>query len=93
MAQCFRDLGEAGHAAWCAHRSLDMDGRYVRGRAFSLSLLASAAADPGRHGPSTGTRSSHQELEGSSVPQLGPDHKPPLGVLLLSVVTHPPQQV
>jgi hypothetical protein len=33
MAQCFRDLGEAGHAA-----------RYVRGRAFNLCLLATAYA-------------------------------------------------
>jgi hypothetical protein len=40
MAQCFRDLGEAGHAARYARRSLDMDRRYVRGRAFNLSLLA-----------------------------------------------------
>jgi hypothetical protein len=30
MAQCFRDLGEAGHTARYARRSLDMDGRYVR---------------------------------------------------------------
>lgn len=44
MAQCFRDLGEAGHAARYARRSLDMDGRYVRGRAFNLSLLAAAHA-------------------------------------------------
>jgi hypothetical protein len=44
MAQCFRDLGEAGHAARFARRSLDMDGRYVRGRAFNLSLLATAYA-------------------------------------------------
>ncbi len=44
MAQCFRDLGEAGHAARYARRSLDMDGRYVRGRAFNLSLLATAYA-------------------------------------------------
>jgi len=44
MAQCFRDLGEAGHAARYARRSLDMDGRYVRGRAFNLSLLATAHA-------------------------------------------------
>ena len=44
MAQCFRDLGEAGHAARFARRSLDMDGRYVRGRAFNLSLLAAAHA-------------------------------------------------
>jgi hypothetical protein len=44
MAQCFRDLGEAGHAARYARRSLDMDGRYIRGRAFNLSLLATAHA-------------------------------------------------
>ena len=47
MAQCFRDLGEAGHAARYARRSLDMDGRYVRGRAFNLSLLAAACAAGG----------------------------------------------
>src|ERR1700678_2229158 len=40
MAQCFRDLGEAGHAARYARRSLDMGGRYVRGRALHLSLLS-----------------------------------------------------
>jgi hypothetical protein len=44
MAQCFRDLGEASHAARYARRSLDMDSRYVRGRAFNLSLLATACA-------------------------------------------------
>jgi hypothetical protein len=44
MAQCFRDLGDAPNAARYARRSLDMDGRYVRGRAFNLSLLASAHA-------------------------------------------------
>lgn len=44
MAQCFRDLGEAEHAARYARRSLDMDGRYVRGRAFNLALLATAHA-------------------------------------------------
>ena len=44
MAQCFRDLGEADHAARYARRSLDMDGRYVRGRAFNLALLATAHA-------------------------------------------------
>jgi hypothetical protein len=47
MAQCFRDLGEAGHAARYARRSLDMDGRYVRGRAFNLALLATAHASEG----------------------------------------------
>ncbi len=44
MAQCFRDLGEANHAARHARLSLDMDGRYVRGRAFNLALLATAHA-------------------------------------------------
>jgi hypothetical protein len=44
MAQCFRDLGDARNAVRYARRSLDMDGRYVRGRAFNLSLLASAHA-------------------------------------------------
>jgi hypothetical protein len=47
MAQCFRDLGEAGHASRYARRSLDMNGRYVRGRAFNLSLLATAYAAQG----------------------------------------------
>lgn len=47
MAQCFRDLGEAGHASRYARRSLDMDGRYVRGRAFNLSLLATAQVAQG----------------------------------------------
>jgi hypothetical protein len=47
MAQCFRDLGEADHSARYARRSLDMDGRYVRGRAFNLSLLAAAHAAQG----------------------------------------------
>ena len=47
MAQCFRDLGEASHAARYARRSLDMDSRYIRGRAFNLALLASAHAGQG----------------------------------------------
>jgi hypothetical protein len=47
MAQCFRDLGEAGHFACYARRSLHMDSRYVRGRAFNLSLLATAYATQG----------------------------------------------
>jgi hypothetical protein len=47
MAQCFRDLGEADHAARYARRSLDMDSRYVRGRAFNLALLATAHAAQG----------------------------------------------
>ncbi|WP_165970044.1 hypothetical protein [Nonomuraea terrae] len=40
FAHCFRDLGQGGRAVEQARRSLDMDGRYVRGRMFNLSLLA-----------------------------------------------------
>ena len=40
FAHCFRDLGEGERVVRQAHRSLDMDGRYVRGRMFNLSLLA-----------------------------------------------------
>ncbi|MFC7387506.1 hypothetical protein [Sphaerisporangium rhizosphaerae] len=43
-AHCFRDLGDGAQAVRYARRSLDMDGRYVRGRMFNLSLLASAYA-------------------------------------------------
>ncbi|GGL16985.1 hypothetical protein Sme01_71470 [Sphaerisporangium melleum] len=43
-AHCFRDLGEGRQAVRYARRSLDMDGRFVRGRMFNLSLLASAHA-------------------------------------------------
>jgi tetratricopeptide (TPR) repeat protein len=45
MAHCFRALGEPAHAERYARRSLRMDGRFVRGRAFNLSLLATALAD------------------------------------------------
>ncbi|HEY6785769.1 MAG TPA: hypothetical protein VI365_00500 [Trebonia sp.] len=54
MAQCFRDLGDSGHAITYARRSLDMDGRYVRGRAFNLSLLAACYT---AHGDSVHRRS------------------------------------
>jgi tetratricopeptide (TPR) repeat protein len=47
MAHCFRDLGEPRHAERYARRSLDMDGRFVRGKAFNLSLLATALAEQG----------------------------------------------
>jgi tetratricopeptide (TPR) repeat protein len=47
MAHCFRDLGESRHAEHYARRSLDMDGRFVRGKAFNLSLLATTLADQG----------------------------------------------
>ncbi|MFI6479680.1 hypothetical protein ACIBH1_17235 [Nonomuraea sp. NPDC050663] len=40
FSHCFRDLGEGVNAVRFARRSLDMDGRYVRGRMFNLSLLA-----------------------------------------------------
>ena len=45
MAQCFRDLGEPATARGMRGAPLDMDGRYVRGRAFNLSLLAMAHAN------------------------------------------------
>ena len=61
MAQCFRDLGEAGHAARYARRSLDMDGRYVRGRAFNLSLLATAYAAQGK--PEQASAAGRQALD------------------------------
>src|SRR3982074_1649417 len=47
MAHCFRDLGEPWHAEHYARRSLDMDVRFVRGKAFNLSLLATALAEKG----------------------------------------------
>lgn len=61
MAQCFRDLGDAGHAVRYARRSLNMDGRYVRGRAFNLSLLATAHATAGE--PEEATRVGRQALD------------------------------
>jgi hypothetical protein len=46
MAQCFRDLGEAGHAARYARRSLDMDGRYaVQGEPVQASAVGRQALD------------------------------------------------
>jgi transcriptional regulator with XRE-family HTH domain len=41
FAHCFRALGNAKQAERFAVRSLRMDQRYVRGRAFNLALLAS----------------------------------------------------
>ncbi|GII02620.1 hypothetical protein [Planobispora takensis] len=40
FAHCFRDLGDGEQAVRHARRSLQMDGRFVRGRMFNLSLLA-----------------------------------------------------
>jgi hypothetical protein len=45
MGHCFRALGEPVHAERYARRSLNMDGRFVRGKAFNLSLLATALAE------------------------------------------------
>jgi hypothetical protein len=45
MGHCFRALGEPAHAERYARRSLNMDGRFVRGKAFNLSLLATALAE------------------------------------------------
>ena len=39
FAHCFRDLGDGAQAVRHARRSLEMDGRYVRGKMFNLSLL------------------------------------------------------
>ena len=47
MAHCFHDLGEPSHAENYARRSLDMDGRFVRGKAFNLALLATTLANQG----------------------------------------------
>jgi transcriptional regulator with XRE-family HTH domain len=47
FGHCFRELGQPEQAAQFAQRSLDMDGRYVRGRAFNLTLLASAYVQQG----------------------------------------------
>jgi hypothetical protein len=44
MAHCFQALGEPAHAERYARRSLHMDGRFVRGKAFNLALLATALA-------------------------------------------------
>jgi hypothetical protein len=45
MAHCFHALGEPAHAERYARRSLHMDDRFVRGKAFNLALLASTLAD------------------------------------------------
>ena len=39
IAQCFRDLGDGSQTVRYAQRSLDMNGDFVRGRAFNLALL------------------------------------------------------
>lgn len=47
IAHCFRDLGQGKHAAEYARRSLDMNGDFVRGRAFNLALLGAALTQQG----------------------------------------------
>ncbi|MCW2941679.1 MAG: hypothetical protein JWN00_4664 [Actinomycetia bacterium] len=42
FGQCFRDLSQGEKAEQYARRSLNMDGRYVRGKAFNQTLLAVA---------------------------------------------------
>jgi hypothetical protein len=55
FAQCFRDLGDGERAVRYARRSLDMDGRYIRGRMFNLTLLASAHIQNGDLDQACGT--------------------------------------
>jgi tetratricopeptide (TPR) repeat protein len=47
IAHCFRDLGQGRQAADYARRSLEMNGDYVRGRAFNLALLGAALTQQG----------------------------------------------
>lgn len=47
VAHCLRDLGDGAQAVAHARRSLIMDGRFVRGKMFNLSLLASALLQEG----------------------------------------------
>jgi hypothetical protein len=47
FGHCFHALGQSTHAERFAARSLQMDNRYVRGRAFNLALLASVYAQQG----------------------------------------------
>ncbi|MFX0591258.1 helix-turn-helix domain-containing protein [Melissospora conviva] len=47
FGHCFQALGRYSHAERFAARSLRMDDRYVRGRAFNLALLASVHAQQG----------------------------------------------
>ncbi|MEV0002563.1 helix-turn-helix domain-containing protein [Micromonospora sp. NPDC050980] len=47
FGHCFHALGRNTHAERFAARSLRMDNRYVRGRAFNLALLASVHAQQG----------------------------------------------
>ncbi len=47
IAHCFRDLGQGKQATEYAQRSLEMNGNFVRGRAFNLALLGTALTQQG----------------------------------------------
>jgi len=47
FAHCFRDLGQGALAVQHARLSLEMNGRFVRGRMFNLSLLAAGLIQRG----------------------------------------------
>ncbi|MEV7009786.1 hypothetical protein [Streptosporangium sp. NPDC051022] len=47
IAHCFRDLGDGAGTVRHARRSLEMDGRYVRGRVFNLALLSAGLLEHG----------------------------------------------
>lgn len=47
FAHCLRDVGRPAEAEPYARRSLDMDGRYLRGRMFNTALLATVHAEKG----------------------------------------------
>lgn len=48
FGHCFKELRQPEQAQRFAERSLDMDNSYLRGRAFNLSLLATAHAQAGQ---------------------------------------------
>lgn len=48
FGHCFKELRQPSSAQHFALRSLDMDNSYVRGRAFNLTLLATAHAQAGQ---------------------------------------------
>ncbi|MGN9839189.1 hypothetical protein ACTMTI_13810 [Nonomuraea sp. H19] len=64
FAHCFRDLGEGERAVRYARRSLDMDGRFVRGRMFNLSLLAAGLLQCGELEEACSTAASAMTLAG-----------------------------
>ncbi|MDR8408889.1 hypothetical protein [Nonomuraea sp. 3-1Str] len=64
FAHCFRDLGDGERAVRQARRSLDMDGRYVRGRMFNLSLLAAGLLQCGELEEACGVAAGALDLAG-----------------------------